>query len=184
MEKNKNLYSETDRLILRPLENRDYEKWLEGFHGTRPQQYKYDSPKMDLTEWTQEKFNDVVQRHEELAARDEGYILSVFRKSDSKHIGMVGFWTLMRREFQWGFVEYRFHNQYWKQGYGKEAVKEGLNVACHNLGFHRIEAHINEDNTPSIQLAERVGLTYECRRKKFIYTADEWTDNLIYYITI
>ncbi|QHS22653.1 GNAT family N-acetyltransferase [Virgibacillus sp. MSP4-1] len=169
-------YSETERLVLRPLESWDYERWLEGFHGTLPQQYKHDSPIMDLSEWTHEKFIDVVKRHQQLAVQDEGYILSVFRKSDLKHIGMVGFWTLMRREFQWGFMEYRIHNQYWKNGYGKESVKEGLNVAFKNLGFHRIEAHINVDNPPSIRLAERVRLSYECTRKGFI----EWTDNFVY----
>lgn len=177
-----NLYSETERLILRPLESRDYDRWLEDFRHTLPQQHKHDSPKMDLNGWTQEKFNEAVKRHEQLAMQDEGYILSVFRKPDSKHIGMVGFWTLMRREFQWGFLEYRIHNQYWKNGYGKESVNEGLKFAFNNLHFHRIEAHINLDNTPSILLAERVGFTYECTRKKFIYESDEWADNLIYYM--
>lgn len=174
--------SETERLILRPLENDDYERWLEGFRNRLPKQYKHDEHKMDLDGWTQEKFNNVVNRHEQLAIQDDGYILSVFRKSDSKHLGMVGFWILMRREFQWGFLEYRIHNQYWQNGYGKESVKEGLNVAFKNLGFHRIEAHISIDNDPSIRLAERVGLSYECTRKQFIYESDCWADNLVYYM--
>lgn len=176
------IQSETERLVLRPLENHDYERWLEGFRTRLPSQYKHDGDKMDLNGWTQEKFNDVVKRHQQLAVQDEGYILSVFRKSDLKHIGMVGFWTLMRREFQWGFMEYRIHNQYWKNGYGKESVEEGLNVAFKNLSFHRIEAHINVDNPPSIRLAERVGLSYECTRKGFIYESNEWTDNFVYYM--
>ncbi|AKG04468.1 GNAT family N-acetyltransferase [Salimicrobium jeotgali] len=180
--KEQEFYSETERLVLRPLESWDYERWLEGFRGTLPQQYKHDNPKMDVDGWTQEKFNDVVSRHKQLAEQDEGYILSVFRKSDLSHIGMVGLWTLMRREFQWGFLEYRLHNHYWKNGYGKESVSEGLNFAFKNLDFHRMEAHINLDNKPSVQLAERVGLTYECTRKKFINESEGWTDNHIYYM--
>jgi [ribosomal protein S5]-alanine N-acetyltransferase len=176
------LQLETERLLLRPLQNEDYERWLEGFRNTLPQQYKHDGAKMDLSGWTQEKFNDVVSRHYQLSDQDEGYILGVFRKSDLKHIGMVGIWTIMRREFQWGFLEYRIHNQYWRNGYGKEAVKEGLSFALNDLGFHRIEAHINVDNNPSIQLAEGVGLTYECKREKFSYESNEWTDTLVYYM--
>ncbi|WP_275896250.1 GNAT family N-acetyltransferase [Paraliobacillus sediminis] len=177
-----NLLSETERLVLRPLENMDYERWLEGFSNTLPQQYKHDGVKMDLSEWTQEKFNEVVTRHQQLAIQDEGYIFGVFRKFDNKHIGMVGFWTVMRREFQWGFLEYRIHNQHWGNGFGKEAVQEGLSIAFKNLDFHRIEAHINIDNPPSISLAESVGLTYECTRKGFTYEFNEWTDNFIYYM--
>jgi [ribosomal protein S5]-alanine N-acetyltransferase len=176
------LQLETERLVLRPVQNEDYERWLEGFRNTLPQQYKQDGAKMDLSGWTQEKFNDVVSRHDQLSAQDEGYIFGVFRKSDLKQIGMVGIWTIMRREFQWGFLEYRIHNQYWRNGYGKEAVKEGLSFAFKDLGFHRIEAHINVGNIPSIQLAESVGLTHECKREKFSYESNEWTDALVYYM--
>ncbi|MDY0407415.1 GNAT family N-acetyltransferase [Virgibacillus soli] len=175
--------SETERLVLRPLQNQDYERWLEGCRGRLPSQYKYDDEKMDLSGWTQEKFNnDVVTNLQLLADRDEAYVFGVFRKSDKKHIGKVEFCTIMRDEFQWGLLGYTIHNQYWRKGYGKEAVKEALNMAFQNLHFHRIEAHINVDNKPSIKLAESVGMEFECTRKGFIYEFEEWTDNLVYYM--
>nr|WP_143781406.1 GNAT family protein [Paenibacillus amylolyticus] len=49
------------------------------------------------------------------------------------------------------------------------------------LKFHRIEAHINVDNTPSMKLAESVGMEFECLRKGFIHENNEWTDHLVYY---
>lgn len=49
------------------------------------------------------------------------------------------------------------------------------------MKFHRIEAHINIDNIPSMKLAESVGMEFECIRKGFIYENDEWRDNLVYY---
>ncbi len=94
---------------------------------------------------------------------------------------MIDFSTIARDEFQWGRIGYTIHNQYWRKDYGKEAVKEAFNIAFTHLDFHRIEAHINIDNTPSIRLAESVGMQFECIRKGFIYEFDEWTDNLIYY---
>ncbi len=37
---------------------------------------------------------------------------------------MVDFSTLARDDFQWGGrIGYTIHNQYWRIGYGKEAVK-------------------------------------------------------------
>ena len=174
--------SETERLTLRPLRNQDYERWLEGFSKRLPSQNKYDDDIMDLTEWTQKKFNDVVTKHRELANQDEAYVFGVFRKSDQKHIGKVEFCTIMRDEFQWGLLGYKIHNQFWKNGYGKEAVIEGIRIAFKDLGYHRIEAHINVDNTPSIRLAESIGMVYECTRKGFIYEFGGWTDNLVYFM--
>ena len=68
-----------------------------------------------------------------------------------------------------------------ENGYGKEAVSAALTLAFTQLKFHRIEAHINIDNAPSIKLAESVGMEFECIRKGFIYENDEWTDHLVYY---
>ena len=49
------------------------------------------------------------------------------------------------------------------------------------LGFHRIELHINVDNNPSIRLAEKIGFVFECVRKDFAFENDKWVDFLIYY---
>ncbi|RWZ51266.1 N-acetyltransferase [Halobacillus fulvus] len=175
------LQAETERLIVRPLTPEDYEEWKEGFRHRLPSQSKYDGGTLDLSGWTKDMFRDVVKKYDRLAEEDEAYVLGVFRKSDQKQIGKVEISTIIRGEFQWGLLGYRIHNQFFKNGYGKEAVREGLNIAFRELGFHRIEAHINLDNLPSIRLAESVGMTYECTRKKFIYEEEEWTDNLIYY---
>ncbi|MDX8047208.1 GNAT family N-acetyltransferase [Gracilibacillus sp. S3-1-1] len=97
------------------------------------------------------------------------------------HLGMVDISTVLREEFQWGLIGYFVHNQYWGNGYGKEAVQAVMNIAFHKLGFHRLEAHINLDNSLSVKLAERVGMEFECVRKAFLYENDDWTDHLLYY---
>lgn len=94
---------------------------------------------------------------------------------------MIDIATLARADFQWGSFGYTIHNQYWRKGYGKEAVSEALHIAFEHLKFHRIEAHINLDNIPSKKLAESVGMAFECVRKGFIYENDEWTDHFVYY---
>src|SRR5699024_5970609 len=112
--------SDTERLVIRPLQNQDYEAWLEGCRNRFPSQYKYDDDKMDLNGWSQKKFNeDVVAKFQGFADRDEIYVFGIFRKSDQKHIGKVEICTLIRDEFQWGLLGYTIHNQYWRKGYGK-----------------------------------------------------------------
>lgn len=173
--------SETERLLIRPLKKADYENWLNEFENRYPSQHRHDKGKIDMSECTQEWFKNLVDKHQELALTDTAHVFGVFRKEDGTHLGMVDFSTIARDDFQWGRIGYSIHNQYWRKGYGKEAVKEALNIAFNYLKFHRIEAHINLDNAASCNLAESVGMKYECTRKGFIFEFGGWTDNLIYY---
>ena len=173
--------SETERLIIRPLQIGDYENWLQAFENRYPSRHRHDKGKMDMSECSVEWFRNLVDHHQRLALEDAAYIFGVFRKEDGMHVGMVDFSTLARDEFQWGRVGYFIHNQHWRKGYGKEAVKEALNIAFTRLKFHRIEAHINLDNTASMKMAESAGMQYECIRKGFLYENDEWTDHVVYY---
>ncbi|WP_456278894.1 GNAT family N-acetyltransferase [Bacillus sp. AK128] len=174
--------TETERLIVRPYSKEDYSNWLTQFNNRMPSQHKYDDGKVDMSICTEEWFRDLVDNHQQMALEDKVYVFGVFRKEDHAHLGAIDFSTIMREDFQWARIGYTIHNQFWRKGYGKESVKAAIILAFEKLNYHRIEAHINLDNNPSIRLAEIVGMQFECIRKGFIYEFDEWTDNLIYYI--
>jgi [ribosomal protein S5]-alanine N-acetyltransferase len=174
--------AETERLVIRPLEKEDYLNWLTQFENRLPSKHKYDEGKIDMSICTKEWFYNLVEKHQQLAVDDKVYVFGIFRKVDKAHIGSIDFSTIMRDEFQWARFGYTIHNQFWRSGYGKESVKATLKLAFEKLNYHRIEAHINVDNIPSIQLAKSVGMEFECVRKGFIYEGEEWTDHLIYYI--
>ncbi len=127
-------------------------------------------------------FNQLVEKHQNLALEDTAHVFGSFRKADGKHLGMVDFSTLERMDFQWARIGYTIHNQHWGNGYGREAVKRALHIAFKELGFHRIKAHINTDNAASVKLAQSVGMEFECVRKGFIYEFGQWNDNAVYYI--
>nr|WP_028594422.1 GNAT family N-acetyltransferase [Paenibacillus assamensis] len=173
---------ETERLIVRSLQKEDYSSWLAGYEGRLPSQHKYDEGQIDTSICTEEWFSEFVDKHQKLAIEDKAYVFNIFRKEDHAHVGEVDFSTLIRDDFQWARAGYNIHNQFWRNGYGQEAVRAALNIAFEQLYYHRIEAHINLDNTPSIKLAEGVGMKFECVRQGFIYEFGEWTDNLIYFI--
>ncbi|WP_226035254.1 GNAT family N-acetyltransferase [Aquibacillus saliphilus] len=175
------IVSETERLVIRPLNKQDYQNWLNEFKKREPSQHRYDKGKVDMSECTYQWFVHLVDKHQELALTNIAHVFALFRKDDGTHVGMVDFSTLARDEFKWARIGYTIHNQYWRKGYGKEAVTEALNIAFNHLDFHRIEAHINVDNSASFHLAESVGMQYECTRKGFIFEFGEWTDNLVYY---
>jgi [ribosomal protein S5]-alanine N-acetyltransferase len=171
---------ETERLILRPQESSDYESWYAGFLGRLPQQYKYDEGQINLDGCDPNWFASLCKRHQEQAFSDYAYIFGVFSKQTNQHLGNVDISTIQREEKQWANLGYSIHNQYWSQGFGKEAVRAALRGGFELLGYHRIEAAINLDNHLSIALAQSVGLQKECVRLGFYYENEQWVDHLIY----
>ncbi|MBU7583886.1 MAG: GNAT family N-acetyltransferase [Nostoc sp. TH1S01] len=175
---------ETQRLILRPYQPNDYQSWYAGFSGRLPQQYKYDEGQISLDGCDLDWFLNLCQRHQEQAVSDYAYIFGVFCKQTHQNLGSVDLSTIQREEKQWANLGYSIHNQYWRQGFGKEAVRALLIAGFENFGYHRIEAAINLDNYLSIALAESVGLQKECLRRGFYYENAQWVDHLIYVALI
>jgi [ribosomal protein S5]-alanine N-acetyltransferase len=170
----------TKRLILRPQTPDDYQSWYAGFSGRLPQQSKYDEGQINLDGCDTEWFSSLCQRHQQQALSDYAYIFAVFSKQNNRHLGYVDLSTIQREEKQWANLGYSIHNQYWQQGFGKEAVRAALIAGFEHLGYHRIEAAINLDNHLSIALAQSLGLQKECIRRGFYYENDRWVDHLIY----
>ncbi|PKE06083.1 GNAT family N-acetyltransferase [Macrococcoides caseolyticum] len=171
----------TNRLVIRPLTNSDYESWLKSFLNRKPSKHKYDDGLIDMSICTEVWFQELVEKHQALINNDDTYILAIFDKS-GQHVGMINVVTIRRGNFQWGECGYFIHNQFWRNGYAYEAMKKALFIANKVLKFHRIEAHVNLDNIPSIKLLEKLGFEHECIRKNFIYEFEQWTDNHVYYI--
>ncbi|MDN4074015.1 GNAT family N-acetyltransferase [Fictibacillus terranigra] len=176
-----NLEATTERLVIRPYKTVDYSNWYHQYAHCYAALNKFDEGKIDLSDYTEVWFDEMVKKHLHFMNKDEAYILGVFKIEDGAHVGVIDVSTLMRNEFQWGRIGYTILNTYWQQGYGKEAVKAVLDMAFTQLGYHRIEAHINMDNTASIKLAESAGMEFECVRRAFIFEFGEWTDHLVYF---
>ncbi|MGB8699027.1 MAG: GNAT family protein [Thermosynechococcaceae cyanobacterium] len=171
---------ETERLILRPQVSEDYAAWLAGFSGRLPSQDQYDEGPIDLKGCDRPWFASVCQRHQDQALRDYAYIFGIFAKQTHQHLGNVDLSTIQREAKQWANLGYSIHNQYWRQGFGKEAVKALLIAGFEILRYHRIEAAINLDNHRSIALVQSLGLQKECIRRGFYYEQEQWVDHVIY----
>lgn len=181
MHKNLGLHFTTQRLIIRPSEENDYESWLSGFLNRKPSQYRHDKGQVDMSDATEPWFAAMVTRQQQAIEADDLYIFGIFDKAH-QHIGMLNIKNLSRDQFQWAEIGYFIHNQYWHQGFAYEALTELVKQTRDTLHFHRIEAHINLDNNPSIQLIETLGFQFECVRKGFIFENEQWTDHYVYYI--
>lgn len=171
---------QTERLVLRPQKPNDYEYWYAAFSKRLPQQYQYDEGQIDLDDYDANRFANICKHHQEQALNDYAYIWGIFCRETSQHLGNIDLSTIQREEKQWANLGYSIHNQYWKQGFGKEAVRAAIIAGFEQLGYHRIEAAINLDNHPSIALVQSIGLQKECVRRGFYYENEQWVDHVIY----
>jgi RimJ/RimL family protein N-acetyltransferase len=177
-----NLQIETERLIIRPFKKDDYLNWYTQFDNRLPSQYPYDDGRpSNMSSSTEDWFSNWITGFDHSAKNDEMYILGIFRKEDGVNVGKIELITILRMDYQWAMMGYSIHNQFWKKGYGTESVLAATEAFFSTLDFHRIELHINVDNTPSIKLAEKAGYIFECKRKEFSFENEKWTDFLIYY---
>lgn len=178
-----NIIRETQTIVIRPAREDDFITIRDGLKGQGIQQNKYDDEELELTNNYTEVFHkNNIESLKHYAKSDKAYLFRVFKKKDGRYIGGVIIKTILRKDFQWAEIGYWLLNQYWGNGYGIEMVKAAIDVAFHELGFHRVEAHINLDNVVSQKTAERAGMELECIRKGFIYENDTWTDNMVYVI--
>jgi RimJ/RimL family protein N-acetyltransferase len=83
---------------------------------------------------------------------------AVIEKNSQFFLGWCGLkFTPKSQEYDIGF---RFHKKYWNQGFATEAA-----LACIQLGFEKykmskIIGRARKDNTGSIKVLEKIGLTY------------------------
>lgn len=178
-----NITRETQRLIIRPTREEDFGAILEGLKDQEPKQSICGDEELELAgNHTEAFFNKSVQNLKQAAEEDRTYLFRVFKKEKTSYIGGVIIKTIFRKEYQWAEIGYWLINQHWGNGYGSEMVKAGIDIAFHELGFHRLEAHVNLDNFPSQKTAEKAGMELECIRKGFIHEFDTWADNMVFVI--
>lgn len=177
------LYKKTKRLIIRPLDESDYENWAQAHSCLRPAQNEWDESNWADAELTKKKFKELLKREKAQRLADQFYWFGIFRKDDGVLLGTVSLMDISRGIFQNAYLGYRIFNIYWGQGYAQEACKAAMSLAFKNLKLHRVEAGISPDNKKSIRTARALGLRKEGLSKKRLFVNNKWSDVLIFAAT-
>jgi len=170
----------TSRLILRPLQVRDFSVWQNTCLNHRPQQNRWDVGPRPAAKCTRAEFNKLRKRHQDRAQKDDYYWFGVFEKKTGQLVGHIDFDIFVRSTHQFANYGYQIYNRFWGQGYGPEAALAGLQIGFQNLKLNRLEAAINLDNRKSIRLARNIGLRREGIKKRYWFEFGKWVDHLIY----
>lgn len=176
----KRLEFKTKRLILRSLENSDYDVWYDAYVNGLPKQNKWDRGPLKPNQCTKKWFHKIKKDHEALAKSDDYYRYYVFDKKSGAIVGQIDFDVFVRSTHQFANFGYQIYNRHWGQGFGTEASLAGLKIGFKHLRLNRLEAAINLDNRISIKLAKTIGMKREGIKQRYWFEYGKWTDHLIY----
>lgn len=155
----------TERLLLRPLREADVDA-LHSYRGD-PETCTY-LPFEPQTEAQLRERLAGVMGSTSLATEHAGIVLGAERRSDGRLIGDL---VVFHYEPEHGSAEvgWVFHRDVAGQGFATEALETVFDVAFRQLGLRRLHARIDELNTASIRLAERLGM-----RREAVLVENEW----------
>lgn len=106
------------------------------------------------------------------------YYLAV-TESDDK---LIGFARLGFNGVQAAKLGYAIAADRWNCGYATDATRTLVDFGFHTLKLHRISAAIGPENSASIIIAQRLGMSYEGRIRDHVYTNGQWRDSLLYSV--
>ncbi len=99
------------------------------------------------------------------------------RDPDPVIVGVINLNNIVRGSFLNASLGYYAGLPYAGQGYMTSGLKAAVRFAFDGLGLHRLEANIQPNNAPSINLVKRCGFVNEGFSPNFLYIAGAWRDH-------
>ena len=125
----------------------------------------------------EEKFQRL-KRFRGLFDLGQDFVYGIFNPDETKLIGGTGLHTrLGDGELEIG---YWIHKDYINQGLVTESTAALVKVAFEILRVHRIEIHMDSENTASAAIPRKLGFTYEGTLRGKLRFLDTWRDTMIW----
>jgi RimJ/RimL family protein N-acetyltransferase len=168
---------ETERLLLRPFREDDFEALYAIQSDPAVTRYLYWDPR------TEDEVRESIQRRirGSVARPNEPLSIAVTLPDDDVLIGdLTLFWSSFEhRQGEIGFV---FDPAFHGRGYATEAAPVLLELAFDGLRLHRVFARLEARNRASAALLERLGMRRESHLIENEYVKGEWQSELVYAI--
>lgn len=176
-----------DNLILRPFQERDADRFVEGMEAQ--------SAPVDEYDWFG-NMDAFIQRDPRASRRsafklfhssqkdatvfgNPGLRYQIFCRSTKRWMGYVAIYDA-RWNVESAAIDYYLLNQFWRRGIATEAVSATFAYCWNVLGLHRIEATIEEGNVRSLRFAESIGMTFEGIRRHGARINGQWKNLCVY----
>ena len=111
--------------------------------------------------------------------RNEGITWGISLKDDSRLIGTIGFWRLVKEHFR-AEIGYLLHPDYWGQGLVSEAINTIMDYGFTVMKLHSVEANVNPANKASVRALEKTGFVQEAYFRENYFYKGRFLDTLIF----
>lgn len=162
----------TERLVLRPFVQEDYEETFNIYSDEETCRYLLHNV------WTKENVKEEFAKKMNNHCLTEEKMLNLAVTQKDLVIGDISVWyTEMKETVEIG---YSFLSASSGKGYATEAVEAVIKWLFEKEGVHRIQANLDASNKASSNLCERVGMRKEAHFIQDFWNKGEWTDSLVY----
>lgn len=144
-----------------------YSKWINDTEVLRYLEARFSAPYSpeDL-----EEYIDIQNR------RANTLFLGMFENQTMQHIGNIK--LDINPGHHIGEVSLVIGKEYWRKGYGSEAIDLLTHYAFNNIHLHKLTAGMYANNTASIALFEKCDFVIEGRMKEQWYCDGEYVDGI------
>ena len=168
---------ETKRLILRRIEESDYEDMFEYSADAEVTKYLTWKPHANIEE-TKNYLADLQKKYNDGKFFDWGIVY----KETGKLIGTCGFTSINinKNICEAGYV---LAKNYWGMGIMSEALECVMDFAFNYFGFDKVEARFLEGNDNSKKVMQKAGMTYDRTERNGMHVKGEFKTVYTYSIT-
>lgn len=171
---------QSKRFVLRIYKPADYTKWRDAHLAMFPKQNEFDQDTKEAAELTRQKYQKLLKQQAKYRKQGMIFHFGIFEKKTGRMMGFVLLALVLRFNVQSARISYSIFNNYWKHGYGKEAVQASIDYAFRKLKLHRLEAEILPHNHASVALVRGLGFRFEGVRRGAVFFQRKWHDHAIY----
>jgi ribosomal-protein-alanine N-acetyltransferase len=171
---------QSKRFVLRTYKASDYAKWRSAYEAMFPKQSEFDQDLKEGSELTRKEFQKLLAQHAKYRKQGIIFHFGIFEKKTGRMMGFILIALVLRFNVQSARISYALFNNYWKHGYGKEAVQAAIDFAFRRLKLHRLEAEILPHNHASVALVRGLGFRFEGVRRGAVFFNRKWHDHAIY----
>jgi len=170
---------ETERLVLRLPQMRDYDQWAE-VRRTGAEFLLPWEPVRARGYTGRKAFRNRVYWSDKSARDDRALPLFLFDRSSGQFMGALTLDNIRRGPAMMANLGYWIGPDFARQGFMCEAVNGLVDFSFSTLGLSRIEAACLPENAPSRGLLEKCGFKYEGVAQAYLQIAGRWQTHVLY----
>ena len=169
----------SERVYLRPPEDRDWRAWAELREISRDFLLPWE-PTWPHDALTREAYRRRLRRYGIDWREDAGYSFFIYQQNSNALIGGVTIGNVRRGVAQTGTLGYWIGQPFARQGYMSDALELILAFAYQSLHLHRLEAACLPNNVASQGVLNKLGFRQEGYAQKYLRINGVWCDHLLF----